>query len=101
MKQFTKNNQPFSCIACGKNVSPHPTSSRDHCNHCLTGLHVDIKPGDRANTCKGILTPIGIEIKNQKERIVYRCQTCNEIVKCVIAPDDDREEIRNLYGKIW
>lgn len=67
----------------------HPSSSRDHCNKCLYGLHVDINPGDRANKCRGILKPISLEIANGKQKIVYKCQKCFKEVKCIKAPDDE------------
>jgi len=101
VKKFTKNNQPFTCIKCGYSTPIHPSSSRDHCNNCLCGLHVDIHPGDRANPCQGLLNPIGFEIKNSKSRIVYRCEKCSQIVKNITAPDDSSEEIIKLSGKTY
>jgi uncharacterized CHY-type Zn-finger protein len=98
---FSKNNESFICINCSKEVSKHPTSSRDHCNFCLYGLHVDIEPGDRANECRGILVPIGLKIANTKEQIAYRCQGCNQVVTCVTAPDDNREKIIELSNMKW
>src|SRR5690606_28479056 len=95
-KHFTKNNSSFTCINCGAEVPPHPSSSRDHCNQCLYGLHVDINPGDRANKCRGLLKPIGLEIANRKEKILYRCDKCAKEVKCIVAPDDEREELIRL-----
>lgn len=100
-KKFKKNNETFKCLNCGVQVPEHPKSSRDHCIKCLFGLHVDINPGDRLNSCKGMLTPIGIEVKGQTERIVYQCVKCGNKVKCVVAPDDNRDEIMKLYKKIW
>jgi hypothetical protein len=88
---FKKRNEAFTCINCNKDVNLHPSSSRDHCNFCLYGQHVDNEPGDRANDCKGILEPIGMRKKQGKEQIVYRCQKCKAIVYCVFAPDDNFE----------
>lgn len=89
---MTQNNQPFTCTNCGRHVSPHPSSSRDHCNYCLYGKHVDIIPGDRKNSCKGLLEPVGLKVKNRKEQIVYTCLKCNETVNCITSPDDNREK---------
>ncbi len=100
-KTFTKNNQNFTCINCGKEVEKHPTSSRDHCNHCLYGVHVDINPGDRMNECKGLLKPVGLKIGNRKTQIVYECRACFEKVFCISALDDNKDEILKLVGKIW
>ena len=57
-KRFRKNDEGFICAVCGHKVSPLKYSSRDHCPKCLSSIHIDILPGDRANPCKGILKPI-------------------------------------------
>ena len=93
---FKKRNESFVCINCNKKVKSHPSSCRDHCNHCLFGLHVDVDPGDRASNCKGILEPVGIRKKNGKEQIVYKCGKCKELRYCKISPDDNFEIILNL-----
>ncbi len=93
---FCKRNEGFLCINCGKEVSPHPSSSRDHCNFCLYGLHVDCDPGDRLNDCRGILEPCGLRKKNSKDQISYTCQKCNEKVFCIKAPDDNFDIILEL-----
>ncbi|MFS8131477.1 MAG: RNHCP domain-containing protein [Candidatus Dojkabacteria bacterium] len=100
-KKFRKNNESFVCLNCGKLTPPHPSSSRDHCMYCLYSLHVDINPGDRMNTCKGLLKPIGLRTKNSKEQIVYKCLKCSKIAYCIISPDDDRSEIVRLGSLKW
>lgn len=100
MKKFTKNNENFICINCGKEVEKHSTSSRDHCNFCLYSLHVDIFPGDRANTCRGVLKPVDIKTSNGKTQIVYVCEKCGEIENNIVASDDNEEEILMLTNKI-
>ena len=93
---FQKRNEGFVCINCGKDVKFHPSSSRDHCNYCLFGLHVDNEPGDRNNSCRGVLEPIGLRKKGGKEQIVYRCVKCRNVVYCITAPDDDFNTILEL-----
>lgn len=93
MKLFHKNDESFICENCKKDVLPLKYSSRDHCNHCLYSKHVDINPGDRLNTCKGLLIPIGIEKFKDTYKIVYRCQKCNIVHKNIIANDDDMDKI--------
>lgn len=93
---FIQRNESFECVQCGKIVAPHPSSSRDHCPYCLTGLHVDNEPGDRANQCRGILEPIGLEVKSGKQQIVYRCEHCHLVIKNIVAPDDDTQLIINV-----
>ena len=61
MKRFNELDEGFICKHCGKEVLPLGYSSRDHCPYCLYSIHIDINPGDRQNTCLGMLRPIGIE----------------------------------------
>lgn len=93
-KRFSKNDTGFVCAQCGHTVPPLLSSSRDHCTHCLHSLHVDINPGDRANSCRGLLVPIGIE-QNSKKGIVikYHCNTCGAYHNNKAAPDDNYDTI--------
>lgn len=100
-KHFQRNNQPFVCEHCQANVPAHPTSSRDHCNNCLYGKHVDNYPGDRANNCQGTLIPIGLDIKNGKTQIVFRCQKCGQQIKNIQASDDNPDKVVLLAQKAW
>ena len=63
---FKKNDNEFICENCGKRVEKLKYTSRNHCNHCLHSLHVDNDPGDRANECKGLMKPIGLEYNSNK-----------------------------------
>ena len=54
MKQFTMRDESFTCENCHKEVKPLGYTARDHCPYCLYSKHVDINPGDRQNTCKGL-----------------------------------------------
>ena len=49
----------FTCKVCGRPVSPDTAGSahRNHCPNCLTSLHVDEEPGDRAADCGGLMDP--------------------------------------------
>lgn len=85
--------EEFVCENCGKNVLPLKYSARDHCPFCLYSKHVDIMPGDRKNTCLGLLKPIGIEKFKDTYKIVYRCTKCGEYHKNIMAKDDNMEEI--------
>jgi len=89
---FIMRNESFSCLHCGKKVSPHPAgSARNHCPYCLYSLHVDAdSPGDRASDCGGLMAPIAREYrKNKGDMILHRCQTCGKEIPNKIAPDDD------------
>jgi hypothetical protein len=59
-------------------VAPLVTGGyRNHCPVCLWSRHVDVRPGDRASTCHGLMEPAAIEHRRGKGMvIVHRCQRC-------------------------
>ena len=93
MKKFNMIDENFICEHCGKEVKALGYTSRDHCPYCLYSKHVDINPGDRENTCKGLLKPIGVEKFKDTYKIIYRCEKCNQEHKNIMANDDDMQEI--------
>ena len=99
MKTFTMRDEEFICENCGKQVSKLNYTARDHCPFCLYSKHVDINPGDRLNTCKGLLKPIAIEKFKDSYKIVYKCLKCNQIHKNVMASDDDMDLIIKLSNE--
>ena len=96
MKNFSKLDEEFICENCNKKISKLNYTSRDHCPYCLYSKHVDINPGDRANNCKGLLKPIGVEKFKDTYKIIYKCIKCGETHKNIVATDDDFNEIINL-----
>ena len=97
MKKFTKNDSGFICINCGFAVPVLVSSSRDHCTQCLHGLHIDINPGDRANTCRGVLKPVEIKVDGKKGYvIIYKCAKCQNVIHNKAASDDNFEEILRI-----
>ena len=96
MKTFVKKDEEFICRNCGKEVSKLGYTTRDHCPYCLCSIHIDINPGDRLNTCLGLLRPIGIEKFKDSYKIVYKCDKCGEIHKNIVANDDDMDLIIEL-----
>ncbi len=93
MKQFTMRDESFICENCNKEVKPLGYTARDHCPYCLYSKHVDINPGDRQNTCKGLLKPTGIEKYKDTYKILYKCEKCHKDHKNIVATDDDMEKI--------
>ena len=104
-KRFRKNDGGFTCLHCGREVSPLGYTSRNHCPFCLWSLHVDVLPGDRANPCGGLLRPVKTEPDPKKGFvIVHRCERCGATVRCKAAlrgnsPDDNDLLIRLTAGE--
>lgn len=96
MKRFTMRDENFICENCGTSVSKLNYTARDHCPNCLYSKHVDILPGDRQNTCLGLLKPIGIEKYKQTYKIIYKCIKCGELHKNIVANDDNSDLIIDL-----
>jgi DNA-directed RNA polymerase subunit RPC12/RpoP len=89
-------NEDFICENCQKEVKKSTYTARDHCPYCLYSKHVDINPGDRQNTCLGLLKPIGIEKFKDRYKIIYQCEKCGEIHKNITEREDDINTIIQL-----
>ena len=96
MKKFYMKDEEFNCENCNKKVTKLNYTARDHCPYCLYSKHVDINPGDRKNTCHGLLKPIGIEKYKNTYKIIYKCTICNKFHKNIMANDDDFNKIIEL-----
>lgn len=100
MKLFSMRDEEFICDNCNNLVDKLNYTARDHCNKCLYSKHVDINPGDRMNTCNGLLRPIGIEKFKNTYKIIYRCEKCGELHKNVMANDDNMDLIIELSKNV-
>ena len=101
-KRFTKNDSGFICGHCGKEVLPLGSSSRNHCPFCLWSRHLDILPGDRAATCKGMMEPVRTEPDARRGFVIlHRCTLCGYISRNRAVPDakvqpDNMDELIRL-----
>lgn len=98
-KRFTMIDENFICEVCNHEVKALGYTARDHCPNCLSSKHVDVNPGDRKETCHGILVPIAIENYKKGYKIVYKCDKCNAIRKNVMARDDNMDLIIEIMSK--
>lgn len=96
MKNFYMIDDEFTCEFCHTKVNKLNYTARDHCPNCLYSKHVDNMPGDRANNCHGLMKPIGIEKYKNTYKIIYKCLSCNQIHKNIMANDDNVDLIIKL-----
>lgn len=92
----------FTCKICGTWIVPEGAGSqhRNHCPKCLSSIHVDNKPGDRASLCKGIMDPIGVWVrKNGEWAIIHRCRLCGVLSSNRIAADDNPTLLMSIAVK--
>jgi DNA-directed RNA polymerase subunit RPC12/RpoP len=98
-KRFIKNDSGFICKNCGKSIEPLKYTSRNHCPYCLYSLHVDIMPGDRKNSCGGVLKPILSEPSPNIKKgyvITFKCDKCGKTIRNKAAADDNINLLINL-----
>ncbi len=90
--QSHPNTESFTCKVCGRLVTPEEagTQHRNHCPNCLSSIHVDNEPGDRAADCGGVMEPISVWVRaNGEWAIVHRCKRCGALSSNRIAADDN------------
>lgn len=89
----------FTCKVCGRLVTPAPTGGehRNHCPNCLHSLHLDDEPGDRAADCGGIMDPVGVWVrKNREWAIIHRCRRCGQLSSNRVAADDNPMKLMSI-----
>ena len=85
--QFKRTKEDFVCEYCSKLVAGDGYTN--HCPQCLTSKHVDIYPGDRAESCGGLMRPIRLEKKHDDFVIMHQCEHCGEERSVKARPDDN------------
>lgn len=92
--KFTRVKEDFVCQNCGLAVKG--TGYTNHCPQCLWSKHVDNNPGDRQNSCQGLMKPIGLEMVSGQQKIIHCCQQCGLIKRNLKAQLDNFETILSL-----
>ncbi len=90
--RHTACTESFVCKACGELVVPEGAGSRhrNHCPKCLSSVHVDIRPGDRASLCGGIMDPVSVWVRKDGEwAVIHRCRLCGGLSSNRVAADDN------------
>ncbi len=93
-RNFQRTIESFTCVHCGLEVEGNGYTN--HCPRCLWSLHVDIKPGDREESCRGAMEPVGAQTRSGAVSIFHRCSACGEIRKVKSAAGDNFEVILKL-----
>ncbi len=96
-KHFERRIEDFVCERCGTAV--HGDGYTNHCSKCLWSKHVDVNPGDRAESCGGAMEPVGIEGSTGKYRILHRCVRCGMTRPVAVSKDDDMNAVLSIAGK--
>ena len=90
-KLFQKREEDFVCEQCGKTVMGDGYTN--HCPYCLFGKHVDVFPGDRLETCGGLMEPVGHEKLHGQEKLIHCCLRCGKTKKNKVQSADSFETL--------
>jgi len=93
-KRFQKNKEDFTCEKCGFDVVGNGFTN--HCPQCLWSKHVDKNPGDREETCGGLMKPAGIEGTQAKYSLLYVCEVCGLKNKNKVSENDNFDEVLKI-----
>lgn len=88
---FVKRVEDFTCGHCGTDV--HGGGYTNHCPHCLWSKHVDVGPGDRQESCGGMMRPVALEGSTPTYRIVHRCERCGVQRRVTVADTDEPDAL--------
>jgi len=89
--KFQKRVEDFTCEKCGEQVRGNGYTN--HCPHCLWSKHVDVHPGDRAESCCGMMEPKAIEGASPEYTIQHRCTRCSMERRNTVDATDDRTAV--------
>lgn len=86
MTAFTRTIEDFRCEHCGAEV--RGSGYTNHCPVCLWSKHVDVEPGDRAQSCGGMMPPVALEGSSPNYVILHRCERCGFERRNGVAAND-------------
>ena len=92
----------FRCAVCGREVGGQGagTRHRNHCPHCLSSVHLDDAPGDRAAHCGGVMDAVGVWVRQDGEwALLHRCRVCGAFHSNRVAADDNPALLLQLAAK--
>ena len=95
--KFQRRKEDFICEHCGAEVQGDGFTN--HCPTCLWSKHVDIHPGDRAESCQGLMAPIAVQPYKDSYRIQFRCQECSTERWNKATPQDDFDVLLEIARK--
>ena len=94
---FTKRVEDFVCEHCGTAVQGDGYTN--HCPQCLWSKHVDRDPGDRAESCHGLMEPLALEGSSPNYVLLHRCLRCFTERRVKVKEDDSKNSLLSLAQK--
>ena len=94
IKRFQKRKEDFVCENCKEHNKGDGFTN--HCSKCLFSKHVDIFPGDRKETCGGLMPVTHVEKKGEKYILTHTCSTCAQTVGDHFRSGDNFDSLISL-----
>lgn len=95
---FKKVTEDFVCEHCATTVKGNGFTN--HCPSCLWSKHVDVSPGDRAETCNGMMEPIALEGSSPHYDIVHVCERCGKRRLNRVEANDNEAALLAVVRKV-
>lgn len=91
----------FTCKACGRwwyrMGRERPPEPRPN---CLSSLHLDNEPGDRASDCGSVMDAVAVWVrKNGEWAVIHRCRRCGALSSNRVAADDSPMKLMSIAMK--
>jgi predicted Zn-ribbon and HTH transcriptional regulator len=96
-KKFTRTVEDFTCEHCGFEVVGNGYTN--HCPKCLWSKHVDKNPGDRLETCGGMMEPVRTEKEGKRDLVVQKCMKCGFERRNELKSDDNFDSFITIAKK--
>ncbi len=97
-KKFTRTIEDFVCEHCGTEIQGDGYTN--HCSKCLYSKHVDKNPGDREETCGGLMEPISAEKVGNEYKITQKCLKCGFKRRDHLRDGDNFDAFLGIFKKI-
>ena len=94
---FIRTKEDFTCEKCEFFVKGNGYTN--HCPECLWSKHVDVFPGDRKGGCRGMMDPIGVEVKNKEYTIIHKCTKCGHIKPNKAVKEDNFQMVVQISAE--
>lgn len=92
--RFQKTEEDFTCGKCEKFVEGDGFTN--HCPECLWSKHVDVNPGDRAESCGGFMEPVAVRGKRGEYVLVHVCEKCGFERLNKVSERDNFDTVLNI-----
>jgi hypothetical protein len=96
-KQFQKRVEDFDCEKCGThNIG---TGFTNHCKECLWSKHVDVHPGDRIESCGGMMEPCSVDYEKGEYTLNHVCKKCGFTRRKKVETNDNFDAVVAIVKK--